>query len=183
VRVLASALRWTSSAVAVLLALVLVVPYLWTVVTGDRFLTVTGVSMKPTYQLGDMLLVQPARGDELTTVGQVVVASFDGADGPLYVHRVWEVTEDGAVLKGDANADPDPRPITQDQVVGTPRAHLDGLAATLLTSSQELWARAAMAALALVLGVGVPAVVRRFLSPRHRQDSRPVREPAPVAEG
>jgi len=165
-RALSRVLGWSSRAVAILLLALLAAPFAWQATTGDRFLTVTGVSMTPTIQLGDVLVVRAPQGDELRTPGQIVVAAFGGqADGALYVHRVWQTIDDGAILKGDGNDVPDPRPITQDEVVGTPRAHFAGVSAALLKTSQDLLARVVLVATALVLGFGVPALLR----PLHRR--------------
>jgi signal peptidase len=151
----------------------LVVPLVWTVATGDRFLEVTGVSMTPTYHRGDLLLVRPPAGDELTRVGQVVVASFGEDDtGPLYVHRVHQLTADGAVLKGDANVESDPRPVTAAQVVGTPRMHLSGAAADAFLASQTLVGRAGLVACAALCGWGAPALVRAAVVPASRSGRR-----------
>ncbi len=118
----------------------LAVPFLWSTVSGDYYMTVTGVSMRPTYELGDVLVVQQAQGDELQTVGAPVIVSFiPGERTDQYVHRVHEITPEGAILKGDGNEIVDPAPVTQEQVLGTPRIVLQGNVATLFRLS-ELWA-------------------------------------------
>ncbi|GEM_PF-2678591 len=168
-------------ALALGLVVVLAVPFAWTTVTGDRLLEVTGVSMTPTYHRGDLLLVRSPTGDELTRTGQVVVVTFgDDGTGPSYVHRVHELTADGAVLMGDANTEPDPRPVTAAQVVGTPRLHLFGPAADLLLASQTLAGRAVLVLLAALCAFGVPAVTRAALGPgpRHRRPAPTGPQPA-----
>jgi len=174
-RALSLVLRWSSRTVACLLLVLLAAPFAWQAATGDTFLTVTGVSMKPTYHLGDVLIVRAADGDELRTPGRIVVAAFGsgGQDGALYVHRVWQVTEDGAILKGDGNDAPDPRPVTAADIVGTPRAHVTGVAATVLATSQDLIARLVLVALTLLLGLGVPALLTRPSLARRLRDERP----------
>ncbi|WP_158373336.1 signal peptidase I [Cellulosimicrobium cellulans] len=139
--------RLVARAVAVLLAAVLVVPLAWTWASGDMLLTVTSGSMSPTYEAGDVLVVQRPTGDELARVGRPVVVELAGG-GTSYVHRVVEVTDGGAWLQGDANADRDPRPVTQDAVVGAPRAALTGWAGAALSWSLTLTGR-------VVLGVAV----------------------------
>lgn len=138
--------------IAVLLLALLVLPFAWTTASGDRFVTVSSGSMAPTFQVGDVLSVQRPTGHELRHVGEIVVASLDlGSDRSEYVHRVEALTKDGAWLRGDANASRDPQPITQDQVVGTPRFALSGPTAGAFTYLQGIEGRLTVSALALVL--------------------------------
>ncbi|GAA1315701.1 S24 family peptidase [Leucobacter albus] len=155
-------LRTLSSIALVALA----VPFLWATVSGDYYMTVTGVSMQPTYEVGDVLVVQQPTGDELQRPGQPVVVSFSAGDtSDQYVHRVQTVTDDGAILKGDGNEISDPLPVTQEQVLGTPRFVLHGTWATLFRVS-ELWA--------VRLIVGAVFLVALFApSTRKRQAARP----------
>jgi signal peptidase len=167
--------------VSTLLLLVLVAPFVWSLSTGDSFMQVTSGSMEPTYQVGDVIAVRPTQGDELTEAGAVVVVAFGTAGSDSrYVHRVDEVLDDGAWLRGDNNADRDPQPVTQDQVLGTPRFALTGVSADLFTASQTLVGRVVAAAVAVVL-LCVPAsrqVASRGGDTRNRST---VDEPATTA--
>lgn len=137
---------------AVLLLLVLIVPLGWRTLTGDELMQLDSGSMEPLYEVGDVLVVREPEGDELTRLGQVVVVAFAGSsESSRYAHRVDEVLEDGAWLRGDANAERDPQPVVQDQVLGTPRLALTGLAADAFSTSLSTGGRAAVVALALVL--------------------------------
>lgn len=137
---------------AALLFIVLVAPFTWRLITGDVLMTVESGSMTPTYRVGDVLLVQQPQGDELTVVGNPVVVAFPGSTSDhMYVHRVDEVTDDGAWLRGDANAARDPQPVTQADVVGTPRVVFSGLAADALALTLSPAGRIALAFVALVL--------------------------------
>lgn len=137
---------------AALLLLALVAPFGWALTTGDTFMTVTSGSMEPTYQVGDVIAVREAAGDELREVGSVVVATFGTTDrDSRYVHRVDEVLDDGAWLRGDNNTERDPQPVTQSQVEGTPRFALTGVVADVFTASQTPVGRAVLAVAALVL--------------------------------
>ncbi|WP_396453174.1 S24 family peptidase [Leucobacter aridicollis] len=159
-------LRTLSSIALVALA----VPFLWAAVSGDYYMTVTGVSMRPTYEVGDVLVVQAPAGDELATPGTPVVVSFAAGDtSDQYVHRVETVTEDGAILKGDGNDISDPLPVTQEQVLGTPRFALQGTWATLFRVS-ELWA--------VRLIVGAVFLIALFAPSRRR-----VRQADPAVNG
>ena len=138
--------------VAVLLLIVLVAPFGWRAVTGDTFMHVTSGSMEPTYQVGDVISVRPAEGDELPEVGREVVVAFGAAGGNArYVHRVEEVLDDGAWLRGDNNSERDPQPVTQAQVEGTPRFALTGTAAEVFTFTQGITGRAIVVGAALIL--------------------------------
>jgi signal peptidase len=149
---------------------VLAGPLVWSLATGQSFLRVTGSSMSPTYEVGDVLVVRPPAGDELTRVGQVVVvalAGTDGSGGQRYVHRVDALTDDGAWLRGDGNDHRDPVPVRQDAVLGTPQAALPAAVSGVFTFSQSLLGRVTLGATALAL----------LLVPARRRATGPV--PAP----
>lgn len=165
--------RAVARAAAALLAAVLVLPLGWSLVSGDVYLTVTSGSMAPTYEVGDVLVVRRPVGDELTRVGAVVVARLaaDGSGG-TYVHRVVGPTEGGAWLQGDANPDRDPRPVSPDAVVGTPRAALSGWAGAALGRSQTVVGRVVLAgALLALLLVGDRRAPRGAHARRHPSPS------------
>lgn len=144
---------------AVLLLLVLTAPLGWRTLTGDQFMQLDSGSMEPLYEVGDVIIVQEPDGDELTRLGEVVVVAFaDSSEDSRYVHRVDEVLGDGAWLRGDNNAERDPQPVVQDQVLGTPRLALDGVLAEAFSISLTPGGRVAIVAAALVLlVVRVPA--------------------------
>ncbi|NHT17275.1 S26 family signal peptidase [Cellulomonas sp. IC4_254] len=146
-------LRITVRSLAVVLLVVMGLPLGWTVVTGDFFMTVTGRSMSPTYEIGDVLLVRQPVGDELDQVGAIVVVKFndDPDDAAQYVHRVVEPTADGAWLQGDNNETRDPRPVRPEAVLGTPRLAMTGPVATAFDLSQNPVGRVVLAAAALTL--------------------------------
>ncbi len=146
-------LRTLSSIALVALA----VPFLWSTVSGDYYMTVTGVSMQPTYEVGDVLVAQKPTGDELETPGQPVVVSFAAGDtSDQYVHRVETVIDGGAILKGDGNDISDPLPVTAEQVLGTPRFALQGAWATLFRVS-ELWAVRLIVGAVFLIALFVPS--------------------------
>ncbi|PSP79167.1 signal peptidase I [Halobacteriales archaeon QS_1_68_20] len=95
-----------------LLALVLgllIVPY---VPVGAWPLPDTG-SMEPTMRGCDLLVYGPADDVE---VGDVVIFDAPWRDG-LVIHRIVGETSQGYVLKGDANAAPDPMLVPEKRVV------------------------------------------------------------------
>ncbi|KAM9863364.1 hypothetical protein ACI1US_00682 [Leucobacter sp. BZR 635] len=150
----------TVRAAASLLLVALAAPFLWSTVTGDYFMTVTGGSMRPTYEVGDVLVVQGPVGDELRSTGSpVIVSPVPGDRSDQYVHRVVELVDEGAILKGDGNEINDPFIVTQEQVLGTPRLALQGTWATLFHLS-GLWA--------VRLIVGAVFLIALFLPSRGR---------------
>ncbi len=87
----------------------LVVPY---VPVGAWPLPDTG-SMEPTMTGCDLLVYGPADDVE---VGDVVIFDAPWRDG-LVIHRIVGESPRGYVLKGDANASPDPMAIPEDRIV------------------------------------------------------------------
>ena len=96
---------------ALLLGLVVTV-YLPYVPLGLWVLPDTG-SMEPTAVGCDVLVYTPA--DDVD-VGDVVVYEADWRSG-LVIHRVVAEHEDGYVLQGDNNPDPDPEVVTDAQII------------------------------------------------------------------
>ncbi|WP_217134933.1 S24 family peptidase [Leucobacter chinensis] len=172
-------LRTLSSLALVLLAL----PFLWATASGDYYMTVTGKSMKPTYEVGDVLVVQQAAGNELETVGQPVVVSFAAGDkSDQYVHRVHEITEDGAILKGDGNDTVDPLPVTQEQVLGTPRFVLAGELGTLFRLS-ELWAVRLIVGAVFLIALFVPSGGKKKRAEQQIEEATTETEPELIESG
>ena len=72
--------------------------------TDTPVVAVFSESMVPTFDKGDMIIVQ---GGTVIKTGDIVVY-----DAPVYkypiIHRVINITEAGVVTKGDNNASPDP---------------------------------------------------------------------------
>lgn len=164
----------TIRSIASLALAALALPFLWTLASGDYFMTVTGESMKPTYQVGDVLVVQRPVGDELTHVGQPVVVSAPGGSVDQYVHRVHELVDGGAILKGDGNEVQDPVPVTQEKVLGTPRYVLAGGIATLFHLS-GLWAVRGIVGAVFLIALFIPTRSKRT---RGDQGAAEQQEPA-----
>lgn len=81
--------------------------------------TIIGGSMRPTLDVGDVVIVVKAPAD---TIEPGDIIQFREPDGTATVHRVVEVqeTEDNPVFvtQGDANSAPDPEPVLADNVIG-----------------------------------------------------------------
>ncbi|HUR51533.1 MAG TPA: signal peptidase I [Mycobacteriales bacterium] len=99
--------------VAALLGVVMAGVTIAAATTGLRPLVVRSGSMEPTIHTGAMVLVRTVPASAIR-VGDVV--AVDRPDRTRVTHRVVRVTHRGTtaelVLKGDANTDPDPAPVT-----------------------------------------------------------------------
>lgn len=75
-----------------------------------------GSSMSPTLKPADVLHVVPCASESLS-VGDVVVFEPENG-GTAVVHRVVVMEGQWVKTKGDANADPDPRPVAPGAILG-----------------------------------------------------------------
>ena len=153
-RLVMGAVVLTSLAVVVALVLVLL---------GFRPLVVRSGSMVPTYQVGDIVLVEQIRADELRA-GEVVTLAYYPEFGESLTHRVRSVRRvDGAVqveTRGDANDSSEVWAVAPDALVGRVVASVPavGTPATLVRT----------AGLPLLIGVLVLAAVVALVIWGHR---------------
>ncbi len=94
---------------------------MWTVVPmlvlGWRPVVVVSGSMSPLIRSGDVVMVDT----EFESPSEGSVAVFDSGDG-LIIHRVVSVEPDGNLItRGDANLQPDPKPVAREDLIGTGR--------------------------------------------------------------
>ena len=134
------------------LAIIAAVVYLWPAPLGGetRLVIVSGHSMEPTYDLGDIVVT---RGGGTPEVGDTVVFEVpDGnAEGMLVIHRIVDVDDDGFfITQGDNRDTPDQWPLTADDIVGEPLLHVPkgGVAVRFF---QQLWVLAIVIGLLVVL--------------------------------
>ena len=103
-------------AVAALLGVAVLAVTIGAHVTGLSPLVVRSGSMEPLISTGGMVLVHTIPASEVE-VGDVVAVRRP--DGTRVIHRVLTVDHTGATstltLKGDANEDPDPQPVTVEE--------------------------------------------------------------------
>lgn len=124
------------------LLLVISLPFFWQLSTGGTTTVVTGTSMVPTYERGDVVFLDRVQdpSSDFWQVGHIVAVAFSES-APAenrYIHRVERVLGDGrAVLKGDGNPNEDVSPVTLGQVVGVPVAVLHQPAAEIYLFSQS----------------------------------------------
>lgn len=90
-------------------------------VGADHSYVVLSSSMEPTISPGDVVIVSET--DPTTIAAGDVITYRQSASGTPITHRVLDVveTENGLVFetKGDANEDPDPKPVDANAVIGT----------------------------------------------------------------
>ena len=122
--------------------------YVWPARLGGetRLVIVSGHSMEPTYDLGDIVV---ARGGGTPEVDDAVVFAVpEGtAEGMLVIHRILERDSDGRfITQGDNRDTPDQWPLTEADIVGEPLLHIPK-GGVVVRFFQQLWV------LAIVLGL------------------------------
>jgi signal peptidase len=128
---------------------------------------ITGRSMEPAIERGDLVVVRPAPASAYV---EGAVITFADADRPdrLVTHRIVAVRPDGAlVTKGDNNRDSDPQPVTLDRVRGRAVLRVPWAGRPVVWYLDGRWGPLA------ALAVGIVAALRTaFARPRR---SRPAR--------
>lgn len=113
---------------------------------GTRLVIVSGHSMEPTYDLGDIVV---ARDGTTPEVGDIVVFAVPEGTGQgmLVIHRILEVDADGNfITQGDNRDTPDQWKLSENDIVGEPLVRIPkgGVVVEFL---EQLWV------IALVLGL------------------------------
>ncbi len=113
-------LAWTLSAViglaAVLLALVYLLP-------GYDLYVVRSDSMKPVFCAGDMVFVVAPGSPLSASIAPGTVVTYRLGNERI-THRVLSVGADTVITKGDANEEPDARPVQLSQIEGVYRLRI-----------------------------------------------------------
>ena len=147
---------------------------------GPRFLpyqtyVVVSGSMAPTIPVGAIIVLRPARAEQLQ-VGDIITFQRPDRPGELVTHRIVGVAEGagerGLVTKGDANAVPDPWPVAAS---GTGWRYVFALPylGTVLRALQQPVARLLLLVVpALALGA---LTMRAIWSPRRGPHEEPPR--------
>jgi signal peptidase I len=87
---------------------------------GWHPVVITGGSMAPQIQLGDVVMLADARGE--VEAGLVITYPDPVRPGALVTHRIDRVLEDGTYrTRGDANRVPDPASVDPSEVLGVGR--------------------------------------------------------------
>ena len=83
---------------------------------GDtRYEPVYTGSMEPAIGVGSVVVIKPVNPETLN-VGDVICYSF--SESTTITHRVVNITDEGFITKGDANDDPDQRPVKKEEIIG-----------------------------------------------------------------
>ncbi|MFD1714734.1 signal peptidase I [Amnibacterium flavum] len=139
-------LRWVL--LSVLIA-VLALPAIIVTASNLTVVEVDGLSMAPTYGIGDVVTIRPPQSGDF--VAGTVVTVKDG-DSERYTHRIVSVEDDGRlILRGDANDFNDTDPVDPGKVVGVVAHHFTGIWATLIMQLQSWPLR--LCVLAMILGL------------------------------
>ncbi|UZN02929.1 signal peptidase I [Cellulomonas sp. S1-8] len=118
---------------------------------GWRPTVVMTGSMAPRIVPGDIVVAAPFQPADLVP-GRVVMFADAAEPDRLVVHRVTELTDDGAlVTKGDANPTADLRPVLLDEVAGLPRLLVPGIGLPAVWLAAGQWAPLAGVAAVLAL--------------------------------
>lgn len=155
---------------------------------GDTaFIMVSGESMEPTIESGDLAVV---RARDTYEAGDVVAFVTDGKvdpQGPFVVHRITEELDDGTYrLQGDNNPGEDPWNPAEDGILGEYVFHLPGAAEYLAVLRQPHVFASVLAGLTVFLIMlgpeksrgSRPATAENFKPADRREPaSRPERAP------
>lgn len=152
--------RW---ALIVTLSLVLLAPIVGPWVTGSTWVMVTGGSMAPSLQVGDIVLVEDVAPEDVG-IGDVV--TFTSRSGGWVTHRVIAEDDDGSwETRGDANSVTDPHPVTAADLVGRVDGSLSGVPAAIIRAAQSGMGRISLLGLLAILLFVAPARPRSAESP------------------
>lgn len=91
--------------------------------TGLRLCTVQSGSMEPTIPTYSVCLVTTRVSYDDLSVGDIVVYTR-ASDGEQIVHRVVDITDTGAITRGDANRNDDGVSVTADNLYARYIAHI-----------------------------------------------------------
>ena len=73
-------------------------------------------SMAPAFHQGALCYVDTNYNTNAIETGDII--AYQMADGSLVTHRVYDITENGIITKGDANENVDFAPIVKEQIIG-----------------------------------------------------------------
>ena len=105
--------------------ILLILCFIYLIITlGPRLLgyevnVVLSNSMEPVYSTGELLLVKPAKADEIK-VNDIISFKGSGVSGNVITHRVIKIDQEKQVFitKGDANSSQDSNPVAFSRLNG-----------------------------------------------------------------
>jgi signal peptidase len=82
-------------------------------------------SMAPTFHEGALCYIDKNYDVNTIEVGDII--AYELSNGAFVTHRVHELTDNGIITKGDANANVDFAPISKEQIVGENVVQIENL--------------------------------------------------------
>ncbi len=139
--------------------------------TGWRPVVITGGSMAPALRSGDVVMMAEPDPDLLS---QRALVTYLDDSGRRVTHRVFALTDDGVITRGDANVTPDPAPVPPARIDGVGRLVVPfvGLPLSWWTNGHPMLVVAWLAA------TTVAAVLALRRTRGWRRDERTRRRPA-----
>jgi signal peptidase len=85
---------------------------------GDtRYEPVYTGSMEPAIPVGGIVVIKPVNPDTLK-VGDIICFKIESESFTTVTHRIFNITDEGFITKGDANEDPDQWIVKKENVIG-----------------------------------------------------------------
>lgn len=144
-------------------------------------------SMEPVYHVGSLIYVRTVDPDTIQ-VQTPITFTLNGNGGVVATHRVVDVIRDGSgyafITKGDANQEPDGRPVKPENVIGVPVFSIPylGYFSNWLQSGAGMIAGVALAAALLLSTLLAELWPKADKPPVPTPAVREAAKPAPVPE-
>jgi len=74
-------------------------------------------SMEPAIPVGGIVVIKPVNPDTLK-VGEIICFKIESESSTTVTHRIFNITDEGFITKGDANEDPDQWIVKKENVIG-----------------------------------------------------------------
>ncbi len=85
---------------------------------GDtRYEPVFTGSMEPAIPVGSIVVIKPANPETLK-IGDIICFKIETESATTVTHRIFDITSQGFITKGDANEDPDQWIVKKENVIG-----------------------------------------------------------------
>ena len=176
--VLGRAARWASYAVLGAAAWILILTTLPRL-AGWQPTVITGHSMEPTIDRGDVIVVRPAPASAFVP-GAVITFDDPNRPGRLITHRVVAVRADGRLTtRGDHNHDADPAPVAVAAVHGRAVLRVPFAGRPVMWAIDRRWLPLALTAAAVVAAVRTAFGTDRRPGRRRRRLADPPGQLAP----
>jgi signal peptidase len=74
-------------------------------------------SMEPTIPVGSIVVIKPTDLETLN-IGDIICFKIESESATTVTHRIFNITNEGFITKGDANEDPDQWIVKRENIVG-----------------------------------------------------------------